>query len=320
MKSLRYISAIICIILTLTVFTGCSKKDVSLLITEKSTTKKAFNQAEFDAEWQRTSVEESETEATEGTTKDDTAETGAVSTTKPQQNATVTEKVSEITSVIITSITEQISGETSATAKQTTTRHKVSKDSTTQEKKTDYKYGVVKIDVTSTYYDVYSDGTKVQSDVKTYTKYDASKYKATTTELLPEAKSNKAKYASEIASAVALINSYRSSNGAATLTLDDSLSDAAAVRATEMAYSGKLGSTRPDKTNYRTVYSDIGYTYENAIELTCKGYSGADGAVGAWKNGSSSADAMTNSTYKKIGVGVAQAPDGSIYWCVEFSD
>jgi len=317
MKKISIIIAIAICVMTLLASCG----PVSLIKPAESTTKKAFDEAEFDEEFYRTSVpEETTAETTSG--QEETSESEPAATTAPAETKAGT------TAPAVSS-TAPAPGATSSPATTSTTKVSLipARESTTKktvvdtkietkEKKSDYKYGVKKIDVESVYYDIYSDGSKVQTDKKSYVKYDTSGYKATTSDLLSEAKSNKLAYASDIRGALSAVNSGRDKE----LALDDSLCEAACVRAAEMAYSGKLSSTRPGGAKYSTVLRDLDIKYTNCIELTCKGYSSGSEAANAWLSDSGSKSAINKAEYTKVGIGAAKSPDGIVYWCLILSD
>lgn len=311
MKSsiIKIISLLIICAVSLTAVTGCSK---SFLIPDESTTKAEYDEAAARAEYERTSIPGSETEAE--TTEEETEEattsqiTTAQATTEEQteEESSISETITELTSAIETAVE--------------TTKHVINTENKTTETKSDYKYGVKKIDVVSTYYDIYSDGTKVENRTKsrTYTKYDYSGFSATTSELMSEANSNKTAYAAQATSAIAAVNALRSSN----LTADSGLTTAACVRATEMAYSGKVnGTTRPNGSNWNTVLTDCGLTASSStIDFVCNGYSDGSSAVSAISGTSSNKTKMTDSRYKKIGVGFAKNPEGMMYCCIIVSE
>ncbi len=318
-NAVKIIAACCGAVIALSSLAACDFKAPSLVIGKESTTKAEFDEEAFRAEFERTSVPESEIStapdtlpASESTAPADEGTTGE-NTEKEEESTTAAESLSETASEVITSLTEAVSKVT--TTKKTVVDTKIDK----KETKSEYKYGVKKIDVVSTYYDIYSDGSKVQTDKKTYTKYDYSGYKAGTSDLLTEANSNKLKYASQASAAIAAVNAVRKAQGKDELQADSNLSTAASVRAVEMAYSGKVGSTRPNKSGYSTVLTDLNYTVSKPMELTCKGYSDGASAVGALKSGAG-LDRMTADNYKKIGVGVAANPEGTLYWSVFFSE
>ena len=300
---------------------------VSLLITEKSTSKAAFDEAAFDEEFYRTSVPDETQEATVQTEEQESSsaeetETASVTSAATTAKETVSETASSAATTAQTTAQTTKSGSsiTLPTKPSTTAKTVVDTKVETKETKSDLKYGVKQINVVTTYYDIYSDGSKVQTDQKSYVKYDTSGYKATTNDLLPEAKSNKASNLAEIKSASNAVNGYRSGAGASALTFSDDLSTAASVRATEMAYSGKLSSTRPGGSSYSSVLQDMGIEYKSCIELTCKGYTSGEAAMAALKSKTQNLSIMTSGEYKKIGVGVAKSPDGVWYWSLILTD
>ena len=309
-------AALIVFAICVSALTGCDMKAPSLLIKE-STTKAAYDEESLRAEFERTSVPEETTEQTEAETEAE-SETEAVSEAETQAPESETQPSEEETEQTESAVTEAVTKQEPATVT-TTKKTVVDTEIDSKETKSDYKYGVKKIDVVSTYYNIYSDGSKVQTDQKRYTKYDYSGFKASTSELTGEARTNKLTYASQISSAAAAINEMRRSEGKEALTLDDSLCTAACVRATEMAYSGKVGSKRPGGGAYSTVLSDLGISFSKPWELTCKGYRDSSSAVGAIKGPSGNYSGMTSESYKKIGVGVAADPEGNLYWSFIFT-
>ena len=314
---IKTISLLITAAMLLTVMSGCGS--VSLLKREESTTKAAFDDESFKAEYGEL---ESETSQTEASTDDDTepeseessSETTGEASTKKEDKATTTEKQTSEKAA------REAASTLSATVKRVTTtlRSVVDQKISTKETKSKYKYGVVKINVVSTYYDVYSDGTKEKTDTKEYTKYDYSDFEASTSDLLDEAKTDKSTYSSMINAAADTLNSARSAAGVSELTLDDSLCTAACVRAAEMAYSGTIGSKRPDGSSCYTVLDDLDIESKSEFELTCKGYTGGAEAVDALKAKKANATQMTSETYTKVGVGAASNPEGIMYFCIIF--
>ncbi len=303
---------------SVSVLAGCENKAPSLLITKESETKEQYDEESLRAEFERTSVPEEITEAEESETETEsqTEETSEAETSATEKESQSTESETE------QSETAQSESETQTEAPTVTLTRRTVVDTKidTKETTSDYKYGVKKTDVVSTYYDIYSDGSTVQTDQKRYSKYDYSGFKASTNDLLPEAKTNKLTYSSQISSAVAAINELRRSEGKDALVIDDSLCTAACVRATEMAYSGKVGSARPSGSSYSTVLTDLGYSFSKPWELTCKGYKDSSSAVGAIKSSSANYSGITDANHKKIGVGVAADPEGNLYWSFIFAD
>lgn len=296
----KIISAVLAGVIFASLLTACQAP--SLLKPEESTTKAAFDEESFNREFYATSVpeetEETQTEADDGKQTEEST-TGESTTAETTQESTVSEIITEVTQAVTSAVTSAVS-----TTKKITTTALTVVDTRIDKKETksNYKYGVVKIDNVNTYYDIYSNGTEKQTKKISYVTYDSSKYKATTSDLLSEAKSNKSAYSSQINKIISYVNSARTGAGKSALTESDDLDTAACVRAAEMAYSTKLGSKRPDGSKCYTVLSDLGIEYTGAFEITGKNAS-ADAAASALVK-KAQAD-LTDGQYKSIGVGVA---------------
>ncbi len=185
---------------------------------------------------------------------------------------------------------------------------------------TQTKYGVVINTYTTITYNIYSDGSKTVKSTENSTEYDRSRYSATTTELLPEAKGARRKYANMISKIIKNTNSYRQEANVNTvenvtnrpdLNLNENLCVAACVRAVEMAYANKYSHTRPDGRKCFTVASELGGV-AFAENIAC-GYDGAESASLCWKYSPSHYKNMINSYYTEIGIGVFEL-NGVFYW------
>jgi uncharacterized protein YkwD len=150
------------------------------------------------------------------------------------------------------------------TSEETTALYKVDTTVETQTVSELYQYGILKVTTIERYYDVYSDGSKVFSYENSNMGYDFSTYHATTSELLSEASALKSTYASGAQEVLNYVNQYRSEAGVPPLVLDDQLSLAASVRATEMLWSGKFDHIRPDGSAWYSVCADLGIGYSGA--------------------------------------------------------
>ena len=146
-------------------------------------------------------------------------------------------------------------------------------------------------------YNIYSDGSKTVKSTENSTEYDRSRYSATTTELLPEAKGARRKYANMISKIIKNTNSYRQEANVNTvenvtnrpdLNLNENLCVAACVRASELG----------------------GVAF--AENIAC-GYDGAESASLCWKYSPSHYKNMINSYYTEIGIGVFEL-NGVFYW------
>ena len=120
--------------------------------------------------------------------------------------------------------------------------------------------------------------------------------------------------ASEI---VRLTNSARSQNGYAALVEDGALSDAAAVRAREIARS--FSHTRPSGASFSSALSESGVSYLRAGENIASGQKSASEVVNAWMNSPGHRANILNSSYSRIGSASVNI-DGTLYWVQLFAD
>ena len=259
--------------------------------TKKEESKKAEKQSEKKGEEKQTKSEDTKIKETKTETKKDEQKTENKETDKKEE----TNKTSEVKPA------EPVKPIKTGTDK--------SKELTNSET----KYGVKTNTYTITYYDVYSDGSKVETGKKTETEYDNSGYSATTTELLPEAKQVKSQNASMINEVLKYVNEYRREanenavNGITDrkdLVLDSNLTAAACVRAMEMGYAGIFTHTRPNGSNCFTVLKDMDIFYYACGENIAKGQTSAKGACTTWKGSSGHYANMISNNYGKIGIGV----------------
>ena len=116
---------------------------------------------------------------------------------------------------------------------------------------------------------------------------------------------------------VRLTNSARSQNGYAALVEDGALSDAAAVRAREIAHS--FSHTRPSGASFSSALSESGVSYLRAGENIASGQKSASEVVNAWMNSPGHRANILNSSYSRIGSASVNI-DGTLYWVQLFAD
>lgn len=212
----------------------------------------------------------------------------------------------------------------SNTAKVTKTGTDESKELT----KSETKYGVKINTYTIKKYDVYSDGSKKETSSYTTTEYDRTGYKASTSELLPEARSLKSSNSSSINDVLKYVNQYRKEanekqidgvTDRKDLTLDSNLTVAACARAVEIAYAKKFSHTRPDGRTCFTILDDMNIGYNASGENISSGRSTAKAVSEGWKNSSGHYANMINKNYGKIGIGVIKL-QGTYYWVQLFTN
>ena len=110
---------------------------------------------------------------------------------------------------------------------------------------------------------------------------------------------------------VRLTNSARSQNGYAALVEDGALSEAAAVRAREIARS--FSHTRPSGASFSSALSESGVSYLRAGENIASGQKSASEVVNAWMNSPGHRANILNSSYSRIGSASVNI-DGTLYW------
>lgn len=116
---------------------------------------------------------------------------------------------------------------------------------------------------------------------------------------------------------VRLTNSARSQNSYAALVEDGALSEAAAVRAREIARS--FSHTRPSGASFSSALSESGVSYLWVGENIASGQKSASEVVNAWMNSPGHRANILNSSYSRIGSASVNI-DGTLYWVQLFAD
>ena len=141
------------------------------------------------------------------------------------------------------------------------------------------------------------------------------------------AKANKTTYASQASEVVNLINEYRTANGLAKLSVNDTLSTAAMHRAAESAYAdwnmtamegGAKRHIRPNFTKASTITSEYGIG-GNFGENFGRWQASPSEIIAQWKSSSSHNALLLSESYTKVGIGVAQDSLGYYYWVALFN-
>ncbi len=133
-------------------------------------------------------------------------------------------------------------------------------------------------------------------------------------EIKAEAVASSSEYRDKIERIVELVNEERAKDGVAPVTLNETLTDAAMLRAEEI--TEQFSHTRPDNTSCFTVLKDYNIGYYACAENIAAGNSTADATMNQWVNSSGHYNNLMNATYTEIGVGVVYAPDSEYgyYW------
>ena len=117
---------------------------------------------------------------------------------------------------------------------------------------------------------------------------------------------------------VDLVNGERAKEGLAPLVLDNTLSQAAQVRAGEIQTS--FSHTRPNGKNFATAIKEAGATYRTAGENIAWGQKTPEEVVKAWMNSAGHRKNIMSSSYGKIGVAYLQNASGTPYWVQLFTN
>lgn len=178
----------------------------------------------------------------------------------------------------------------------------------------DVKYGLKLITITTTRYDVYSDGSKVATYEESTSYNDYSDFNATTEDLMQDAINNKSSYRSWINEALSYTNDLRAEVELDNLVLDEQLTTAAMIRALEMCYSDIYSHTRPNGTDFDTIYNELNISAILMGENLVKGMVNPRLAINAWRSSHGHYKNMIFKSYDKIGIGVCKVPYGEYYW------
>ena len=100
-------------------------------------------------------------------------------------------------------------------------------------------------------------------------------------------------------------NEYRKEKGVPALVLDEELSKIATLRAMEIAYSGVMSHTRPNKEEWITIVTDYtGKEQEARMAENVAGEYDTDvEVVTEWHYSKSHSSIMMEQNFKKVGIG-----------------
>ncbi len=198
----------------------------------------------------------------------------------------------------------------------------VEKKTEKKEEELPLKYGVTKTVITTTTYDLYSDGSKKNIKTSSETKYNYSKFNAKSLDLKEEAIKNKSTYRTEINEILKYTNEYRKEAGVSSLVLSEDITTAAMIRAIEMSYSRVFDHTRPNGTSFSTVLSDLNLRFTSMAgeNIAYASYKATPEKISdLWKNSAGHYKNMINSGFTKIGIGYATL-NGQSYWVQIFAN
>lgn len=108
-----------------------------------------------------------------------------------------------------------------------------------------------------------------------------------------------------------IVNEERRKRGYSELTVNDSLMEAASVRAEELVE--KFAHTRPDNTSCFTAVKETGITYTSVGENIAYGQPSPQDVMNTWMNSSGHKKNILKSSFDEIGVG-CYVYNGTCYW------
>lgn len=107
-------------------------------------------------------------------------------------------------------------------------------------------------------------------------------------------------------SLLALTNAQRQTNGASTLTINVSLSQAAAQKAADMLANDYWAHNSPDGKTPWVFIKNAGYNYVYAGENLARGFLSSEDVVAAWMASPAHKANMLSSNYKDVGFAVVE--------------
>ena len=175
------------------------------------------------------------------------------------------------------------------------------------------KYGTILNSWHVKTYKLYSDGSKKTVNEYTHYEVDGTNFNAKTSDMLPEAIENMNVYKGIVNDVVKYTNEFRTEVGKEPLTLDETLTKAAMVRAIEMAYSDKFSHERPDGNMCYYIMRDFGQDIYGVGENIASRQRNAKEVSYAWKGSQGHYENMISTSFTRIGVGVINFY-GTYYW------
>lgn len=109
-----------------------------------------------------------------------------------------------------------------------------------------------------------------------------------------------------------LVNEERAKVGAAPLKMNTKAVNAADIRAKEIVNS--FSHTRPNGSSFTTALTESGVTFRTAGENIAWGQKTPQEVMNAWMNSQGHKANILNTAFTEIGIGVYQAPSGTMYW------
>lgn len=117
---------------------------------------------------------------------------------------------------------------------------------------------------------------------------------------------------------VQLVDQQRAANGLGTLSVDSALTKTATLKSQDMAKLGYFDHTSPTYGSPFDMMKQFGITYRTAGENIAMGQTTPQQVMNDWMNSPGHRANILNSSFTKIGVGIARNSAGRYYWTQQF--
>jgi uncharacterized YkwD family protein len=117
---------------------------------------------------------------------------------------------------------------------------------------------------------------------------------------------------------VQLVNQERTSRGLSALSVDTAVTKSATLKSQDMAKLGYFSHTSPTYGSPFDMMKQLGISYRAAGENIAMGQTTPQQVMNAWMNSEGHRANILNSSFTKIGVGIAQNSNGQYYWTQQF--
>lgn len=115
-----------------------------------------------------------------------------------------------------------------------------------------------------------------------------------------------------------LVNQERTSRGLKALTMDSALNNTATLKSQDMAKLGYFDHTSPTYGSPFDMMKQFGISFRTAGENIAMGQTSPQQVMDGWMNSSGHRANILNSSYTKIGIGIARNSSGRYYWTQQF--
>lgn len=118
---------------------------------------------------------------------------------------------------------------------------------------------------------------------------------------------------------IRLVNAERNKAGLSSLTTDSNLTSVARTKSQDFINNNYFSHNSPTYGTPFEMLTTMGIKYSAAAENIASGQKTAAEVMNSWMNSSGHKANILNSNFNKIGVGVAKANNGNLYWTQLFT-